>query len=264
MSINPTHYEVIASVISHELNDDEVWFIGLATGLETIFLLSRIPLVGMSLAQHMHAPNSIMTVQGFIVNPVVSETPTAMESEFATELYDWRCECQNSKSLPTPDVGFGSSAQIDKYGNSNIVAIGDYHKPKVRLIGPINQPAHFSMFGREYVVFDHDKRNFVDKVDFVSGVGYVDGPGGREKLGLPGGGPRLILTDKAIFDFHSETKLAKLKSIHAGVSLDEVIENTGYTHDWVPDQVPVTPQPTDEEVRLIREVIDPEAKLLPR
>ena len=264
MSTKPTDYEVLAAVISHELNDDEVWFIGLATGLETIFLLSRIPLVGMSLAQHTHAPNSIMSVQGYIVNPEVREAPTAMESEYATELYDWRCECQNAKSLPTPDVGFGSSAQIDKYGNSNIVSIGDYHKPKVRLIGPINQPAHFSMFGREYIVFDHDKRNFVDKVDFVSGVGYVDGPGGREKLGLPGGGPRLILTDKAIFDFHPETKLARLKSINEGVSLEEIIENTGYTHDWVPDQVPVTPQPTDEEVRLIREVIDPEAKLLPR
>ncbi len=264
MSTKPTLYETMAAVISHELNDDEVWFIGLATGLETIFLLSRIPLVGMSLAQRTHAPNSFMSVQGFCVNPAVNETPTAMESEYATELYDWRCESQNSSSLPRPDVGFGSSAQIDKYGNSNIVAIGDYHRPKVRLIGPINQPAHFSLFGREYVVFDHQKRNFVDKVDFISGVGFLDGPGGRERLGLPGGGPRLILTDKAIFDFHPETKLARLKSVHPGVSLDEVIEDTGYMHDWVPDAVPETPLPTDEEVRLIREDIDPEAKLLPR
>ena len=205
------------------------------------------------------------------LNPVVSEIPTSMESEYDNALQDWRCECrQNTLIRPfSPergevDVGFGSAAQVDKYGNCNIVCIGDYHRPKVRLIGPINQPAHFSLFGREYIVFDHQKRNFVDKVDFISGVGYLDGPGAREKLGLPGSGLRMILTDKAIFDFHPETKLARLKYIHPGVSLDEVIENTGYTHDYVPKEVAETPSPTDEELRIIREVIDRRGVLLPR
>lgn len=269
MKTKATKYEIMAAAISHELNDNECWFIGLATGLQTIFLLSRIPMVGMSLAQHTHAPNSFMMVQGFIMNPVVSELPTGMECEFATELYDWRCEAQNNSlvssfSAKEMDVGFGSSAQIDKYGNSNIVAIGDYHKPKVRLIGPINQPAHFSLFGREYIVFDHQKRNFVDKVDYISGVGFLDGPGSREKLGLSGSGPRLIITDRAIFDFDPKTKLARLKYVHPDVSLDWVIENTGYIHDWIPKKVAETPLPTDEELRLIREVIDPNARLLPR
>jgi glutaconate CoA-transferase subunit B len=205
------------------------------------------------------------------MNPVVSEIPTGMESEFGTLLRDWRCECwSNSLISPTCpgrgdiDVGFGSAAQVDKYGNCNIVSIGDYHKPTVRLIGPINQPGHFSLFGREFIVVEHEKRNFVDRVDFISGVGYLDGPGGREKLGLTGKGPCIILTDKAIFDFDSETKLARLKSIHPGVSLDEVIENTGYAHDFVPEKVPETPPPTDEELKLIREVIDPRGVLLPR
>jgi glutaconate CoA-transferase subunit B len=269
MSSEPTRYEIMAAAISHELNDNELWFIGLATGMQTIFLLSRIPMVAMSLAQHTHAPNSFIMVQGYIMNPVIGELPTGMESEFATELYDWRCEAQNNSLVSAyvakeMDVGFGSAAQIDKYGNSNIVAIGDYRRPKVRLIGPINQPAHFALFGREYVIFDHQKRNFVDKVDFISGVGYYDGSGGREKLGLPGGGPRLIITDKAIFDFDPDTKLARLKYIHPGESLEWIIENTGYTHDWVPENVLETPLPTEDEVRLIREVIDPEAKLLPR
>ena len=271
MSMEPTPYEVMAAAISHELNDFENWFIGLATGPTTILLLSRVPITGMALAQHTHAPNSFMLVSGWLMNPVVSEIPTVMESEFGTLLRDWRCECYSS-SLISPtcagrgdiDVGFGSAAQVDKYGNCNIVSIGDYHKPTVRLIGPINQPGHFSLFGREFIVVEHEKRNFVDKVDFISGVGYLDGPGGREKFGLTGKGPCIIFTDKAIFDFHPETKLARLKSIHPGVSLDEVIENTGYNHDFVPDHVPETPPPTDEELRLIREVIDPLGKLLPR
>ena len=271
MSMEPTPYEVMAAAISHELNDFENWFIGLATGPTTILLLSRVPITGMALAQHTHAPNSFMLVSGWLMNPVVSEIPTGMESEFGTLLRDWRCECwSNSLISPTCpgrgdiDVGFGSAAQVDKYGNCNIVSIGDYHKPTVRLIGPINQPGHFSLFGREFIVVEHEKRNFVDRVDFISGVGYLDGPGGREKLGLTGSGPCIIFTDKAIFDFDPETKLARLKSIHPGVSLDEVIENTGYIHDFVPEKVPETPPPTDEELRLIREVIDPRGVLLPR
>ncbi len=271
MSTKPTPYEIMAAAISRELNDYENWFIGLATGETTILLLARVPLTGMALAQHTHAPNSFMVVTGVLLNPVVSEIPTGMESEFGTVFRDWRCECWNNSLIsPTSaargeiDVGFGSAAQVDKYGNCNIVCIGDYHRPKVRLIGPINQPGHFALFGREFIVVEHEKRNFVDRVDFISGVGYLDGPGARERLGLTGGGPCVIFTDKAIFDFDSETKLARLKSIHPGVSLDEVIENTGFTHDYIPDKVPETPLPTEEEVKLIREVIDPRGVLLPR
>jgi len=74
----------------------------------------------------------------------------------------------------------------------------------------------------------------------------------------------MILTDKATFDFDPETKLVRLKSIHPRVSLDDVIENTGYIHDYVPKEVPETPLPTDEELRLIREVIDPRGMLMSR
>jgi glutaconate CoA-transferase subunit B len=271
MSTKPTAYEVMAAAISRELQDFENWFIGLATGPKTILLLSRIPITGMALAQHTHAPNSFMLVAGWLMNPVVGEIPTGMESEFGTLLRDWRCEGWGNSLVPPTspergeiDVGFGSAAQVDKYGNCNIVCLGDYHRPRVRLIGPINQPGHFSLFGREFIVVEHEKRNFVDRVDFISGVGYLDGPGAREKLGLTGGGPCIIFTDKAIFDFDPDTKLARLKSIHPGVSIDEIIENTGYSHDYIPEIVPETPPPTDEELHLIREVIDPRGVLLPR
>ena len=264
----PTVYEVMATAIAHELKDDENWFIGLATGEETIFLLSRIPIAAMGLANLTHAPNSNMFVAGWIINPVPSEIPTGMESEYDNPLQYWRCEAHvntlsYSYGLHEVDAGFGSAAQIDKYGNCNIACIGDYYKPKVRLIGPINHPAHFTLFGREYIIVDHDRRNFVDKVDFITGPGFLDGPGARERIGLTGGGPRLIITDKAIFDFDRQTKLVRLKSVHPGVTLDDVIANTGYTHDWIPKEVPETPLPTEEELRLLREVVDPGSKLLP-
>ncbi len=271
MDAKPSVYEVMATAIAHELKDFENWFIGLATGSETILLLSRIPMAGMALARHTHAPNSFMLVAGWLMNPVVSEIPTGMESEFGTVLRDWRCECRQNSLIRAAsagrgeiDVGFGSAAQVDKYGNCNIVCIGDYRAPKVRLVGPINQPGHFSLFGREFIVVKHEKRNFVDRVDFISGVGYLDGPGAREKLGLIGGGPHVIFTDKAIFDFDPKTKLARLKSIHPGVSLDEVVANTGFSHDFIPETVSETPPPTDKELRLLREIIDPRGVLLPR
>ena len=270
MSTKPTTYEVMATTISHELKDNEKWFLGLATGEQTILMLSRVPIAGMALAQLTHAPNSVPLVFGWILNPVASEIPTGCESTIGTELYDWSCECQDTNgtrayfaSRGEVDVGFGSVAQIDKYGNCNSTAIGDYYKPSVRLIGPINLTGHLALFGREIIVFDHQKRNFVDKVDYVTGVGFIDGPGAREKLDMVGGGPCMILTDKAVFDFHPETKLARLKSVHPGVSLDWVIENTGFTHDYVPKEVPETPLPTDEELRLIREVVSPGGVLLP-
>ncbi|MFQ6074827.1 MAG: CoA-transferase subunit beta [Candidatus Bathyarchaeia archaeon] len=270
-SEKPTVWEVMATAVAHELKDDEKWFIGLATGEKTRMLLQCVPIVGMALAQHTHAPNSTMLVAGWIHNPIVREIPTGMESEFGTELKDWRCEAQISDGGPTicyrrgdVDVGFGSAAQIDKYGNCNIVCIGNYHKPKVRLIGPIFQPGHFSLFGKEIIIVDHEKRNFVDRVDYISGVGYLDGPGARERLGLIGSGPCMVLTDLAVFDFDEETKLIRLKSVHPGVTVEQVRENTGFTHEYIPKRVPTTPLPTPEELRIIREVIDPRGVLFPR
>jgi len=160
------------------------------------------------------------------------------------------------------DVGFGSAAQVDKYGNCNTVAIGDYNRPHVRLVGPINQPGHFSLFGREIIIMPHEKRNFVDRVDFISGAGYLDGPGARERRGLHRGGPCMILTDKATFRFDPETRLAVLASVHPGIEVDEVVASTGYIHDFVPAAVGVTPAPTAKELRLLRQVIDPSGAML--
>ncbi len=271
MSDKATIYEVMAAAIARELRDHELWFLGMSTGPQTILLLTRLPIVAMALAQHTHAPNSWMLVAGWVMNPVVRQVPTRMESEFGTSLGEWPCEAYNNSLAMSYcaarheiDVGFGSAAQVDKYGNCNTVAIGPYERPKVRLVGPINQPGHFSLFGREIIIVPHEKRNFVDRVDFVSGAGYLDGPGRREELGLTRGGPCMILTDKAVFRFDSETGLAMLASIHPGIPLDEVVAETGYTHKYVPAEIEQTPLPTPHELHLMRETLDPEARMLPR
>jgi glutaconate CoA-transferase subunit B len=264
-------YEVMAGVIARELRDRELWFLGMSTGPETILMLTRIPIVAMALAQRTHAPNSWMLVAGWVMNPDVSKAPTRMESEFGTTLGEWPSEAYNNSLTMSYvaarheiDVGFGSAAQVDRYGNCNTVAIGDYAKPRVRLIGPVNQPGHFSLFGREIVIMPHERRNFVDRVDFVSGAGYLDGPGGRERRGLMRGGPVMILTDKAVFRFAPDTRLAVLASVHPGYSVDEVVASTGFSHDFVPASVAQTVLPSAEELRLVRQEIDPLGVMLPR
>ncbi|NLE95693.1 MAG: hypothetical protein GX600_08450 [Dehalococcoidia bacterium] len=264
-----TVYEVMATAIARELRDSELWFLGMSTGPQTILMLTRIPIAAMALAQQTHAPNSWMLVAGWVMNPDVSKVPTRMESEFGTTLGQWPCEAYNNSLAMSYvaarheiDVGFGSAAQVDKYGNCNTVAIGDYNRPHVRLVGPINQPGHFSLFGREIIIMPHEKRNFVDRVDFISGAGYLDGPGARERRGLHRGGPCMILTDKATFRFDPKTRLAVLASVHPGIEVDEVVASTGYIHDFVPAAVGVTPAPTAKELRLLRQVIDPSGAML--
>ena len=150
---------------------------------------------------------------------------------------------------------------MDKEGNLNSVCVGDYRKPKVQLSGPIMVTEHFACFGREYIMMPrHEKRVFVDKVDYIAGVGYPGGMEGRKKLGLSGEGPKYIYTPKCVFSFDEEGKLY-VRSIHPGVTKEDLIENTGFDLGDL-SKVPTTPEPSDEELRIIREVIDPTGMML--
>ena len=265
-----TTEEVMAAAISKELKDGEVGFTGLATGTRTATLIVGIPLVAMGLAQQTHAPNFTIMCAGWLLNPKLDEIPT-IESEFDCRLLSWTCEariCDDENIVYMArrgdiDVGFCSAAQIDKYGNTNSVSIGEYRKPKVRLVGAIFQTEHMSIFNREIVMIDQERRNFVERVDFISGVGYLDGPGARERVGLKRGGPCKVVTNMAILGFDPITKRMRVESVHPGFTIEDVRKNTGFEL-LAPDPVPQTSPPTAEEVRLIREKIDPRGVLIPR
>jgi glutaconate CoA-transferase subunit B len=248
----PTKWEIMASIISHELKDGDVMFLGMSTGEITTILHTYVPGVGLALARRSHAPNCYITsTDSLLMERILGDN---MKVISAANIY-----------LGEIDIGLSSCAQVDKHGNQNIVTIGDYDKPSVRLVGPILQPTHLSYMKREIIAVDHEARNFVDKVDFISGVGHQDlGDLSREAIGLPGTGPCMIMTDLCIFDFPAETKLATLKWTYPGVSVDDVRENTNFVHDYIPDRVNTAPLPTQEEIRLIREEFDPDAQLLPR
>ena len=261
--------ELLTVTIARDLKDGERGFTGMATGGRTGVLIVGIPIAAMALAKRTHAPNLTILYTGHIVNPVLSEIKTLYES--GPSLATIRCEARQKTAdifsmvrRGEIDFGFSSGAQIDQYGNINTTVIGDYHRPSLRMLGSVLLPEHFSLFGREYVLIDHNPRKFVPRVDFISGAGFIDGgPNAREQAGLRHGGPRWVLTELGVFDFDEATGRMRVKSIHPGYTLAEVQERTGFDL-IVPPEIPETRPPTDEEIRLLRTEIDPHGVLTGR
>jgi glutaconate CoA-transferase subunit B len=127
------------------------------------------------------------------------------------------------------DIGFLSAAQIDRFGNINTTVIGDsYAEPKVRLPGAGGAPEIAASCREVIVVVRQTKRTFVSRVDFVTSVGFGDGPGCRERLGLTGAGPRKIITDLGVLEPDPATLELVLTGVYPGVSVLEIKERTGW------------------------------------
>ncbi|MBL8774710.1 MAG: CoA-transferase [Acidimicrobiales bacterium] len=150
-------------------------------------------------------------------------------------------------------------SQIDRYGNMNIACIGDWRQPKAQLLGVRGAPGNTINHTCSYWVPNHGTRSFVEKVDYVSGVGY------DRAAALPGDSARFheirrVVSNLGVFDFETPDHTMRLRSVHPGVTVDEVIEATGFEL-VVPDDVPESRPPTVEEQQLIHEVIDPNGLL---
>ena len=148
--------------------------------------------------------------------------------------------------------------QVDKYGNQNMSIGGDINKPTFR--GPgITGLQTFSCFMERYYIYTrvHDKRTFVDTVDFISCPGYKNKYGERKDWGLDKWnlGPTLVVTPIALMDFEEETKHMQLKSVHPGHTVEEVKANTGFEL-IIPEKVETTSPPTEEEIDLLRTQVD--------
>ncbi|MEP7457282.1 CoA-transferase [Phyllobacterium sp. SB3] len=265
----PTLPELLATALAKTFRDEEVGFTGLVTGNAAALFATAIPVAAMQLARLTHAPGLTILLAGWSHNPDLSQLDEIPDSEFDAVLRDLPCEAQQvdypgQYSLKRGDVSFGfsSGAQIDITGSLNSVCIGDYHRPKVRLVGPILQPEHMTLFGREYIMMPrHDARTFIEKVDYVSGVGYPGGLKGRRDLGLEKGGPELVMTPKCVFEFDKIAGSMIIRSIHPGVSAEELRRSTGFDLGDLTN-VALTDSPDREELRLLREVIDPKGLLL--
>ncbi|HID89277.1 MAG TPA: CoA-transferase subunit beta [Anaerolineae bacterium] len=155
------------------------------------------------------------------------------------------------------EVAFLGAAQIDRFGNLNTTVIGDYHHPRVRLPGSGGACDIATHARRVFIVTRLQRRRFVERLDFVTSPGHLDGGNRRQELGIPGGGPALVVTDRAIFTFDDETREMTLSSLHPGVALEEVQAEVGWDLRVSPNLRETEP-PTEEELRILREELDPQ------
>jgi len=154
------------------------------------------------------------------------------------------------------EYGFLGGAQIDPYGNLNSTVIGEHERPKVRLPGSGGGNDVGSHCWQTIAIMRHDRRRFVEKVDFITTPGYLRGPGTRKEAGLPAGtGPFRVVSNLAIMGYYPETLRMMLLSTQPGISVDEVLENTGFELILGKD-IEENPPPTAEELQILREEVD--------
>jgi glutaconate CoA-transferase subunit B len=227
---------------------------------KSVFVGTGLPIIASMLAQKLHAPNLLIMFEAGGVGPQIPTIPisvgdsrTFYRGVMAASMDYVMCCAQ----LGHLDYGFLGAAQIDPYGNLNTTVIGPHDRPKVRLPGSGGANDLGSLCWRNIVLMRQDTRKFVEKLDFLTTPGYLTGPGAREEAGLPSGtGPYRVITQLGVMGFDDATKRMKLLSVHPGVTVAEVKENTGFEL-IIPPNVTTTDPPGEEELRLLRGVIDP-------
>jgi len=245
--------ELMVSASSRELRDHEVVFVGIG-----------IPQLGALLAQRTHARNLTLVYESGVIGtrparlPLSIGDPTLVSGTYGIfNFYETFSQLLQRGFI---DVGFIGGAQVDKFGNINSTVIGDYDKPKVRLPGSGGGCEITGLSKRTIIITPHEKRRLVEKVDFVTSPGYLNGPGAREEFGLEGG-PSAVITTMGVLRFDEKTKEMYLSSYHPGVSIDQAKQNTGWDLKISPT-VKETEPPTVDEVKILREELDPQGIFL--
>jgi glutaconate CoA-transferase subunit B len=226
----------------------------------TCFIGTGIPMLAAMLASKTTAPNLVPVFEFGGTGAIMEELPLAVGEArtFHKGISALGiCDTMETAQRGFIDYGFLGGAQIDPYGNLNSVVIGDHDHPKARLPGSGGGNDVGSHCWQTIAIMQHDARRFIPKVDFLTTPGYLSGPGAREKAGLPRGtGPMAVVSTLALMDYDPDTCWMRLKALHPGVSVEQVKENTGFEL-IIPDQVGQNDPPSAEELRLLREEIDP-------
>jgi glutaconate CoA-transferase subunit B len=227
----------------------------------TVAVGTGVPCAAAMLAQRLHAPQLTIFFEAGGIAPQLPTMPisvgdsrTFYRALMATSMADIMETCQRGMI----DFTFLGGAQIDPYGNLNSSLIGsEYNRPRVRFPGSGGANDLASLCWRILVVTNHDHRRFVEKLDFLTTPGYLTGPGTREKAGLPAGtGPYRVITDLAILGYHPETLRMQVLSLHPGVTRQQVQDATGFALTFA-DPLGTTAPPSEPELRILREEVDP-------
>jgi len=234
----------------------------------TVVVGTGAPCAAAMLAQKTHSPNLTIMFEAGGVAPILPAMPISVGDSrtfhraiLASSMPDIMETCQRGMV----DYTFLGGAQIDMYGNINSTMIGDNHaKPKVRFPGSGGANDLASLCWRTMMMTVQDAKRFTEKIDFITSPGYLTGGNSRYDAGLPKGtGPYRIITQMAIMGFEEKTKRMKVLSINPGYSREDVQSNCGFELLWA-DKISNTDQPHADELRILREDVDPQRYIIGR
>jgi glutaconate CoA-transferase subunit B len=249
LKANYTAGELLAILSARQLKDGQVVFAGVG-----------IPLLAATLAQRLHCPGLTILFEGGVIGAFIEP------GKLPPSTNDQRCTSSANMVLGSAevllllqrgyvDVGFMGGAQIDQYGNLNSSFIGDPAKPKTRLPGT-GGGNDISSLTNMIVAMKHEKRRFVENVDFITSPGWLAGGQTRRDAGLPAGGMYRVVTELAVFGFDETTRRLTPLALNPGVTREQVQDNTGFRLEFSHD-TGVTEPPTEHELSTLR-MLDPE------
>jgi glutaconate CoA-transferase subunit B len=242
--------ELMAVTAAREIVEGEIVFAG--TGL---------PMLGAMLAQRTHAPHCCIIFEAGTVASQLAHLPMsvgdprvmrgAATAAGLSEVFNYVLQAGRV------DVGFLSGAQIDQFGNINSTSIGaNPLHPQVRFPGSGGSCDIACLARRTVIIALHEKRRFAEKIDYVTSPGWLEGEDSRRKAGLVRGGPSVVVTTKGVMRFRPDTKKMYLASYHPGLTAQAVADDTGFALNIADARE--TAVPTPDELRILREIVDPE------
>jgi glutaconate CoA-transferase subunit B len=247
--------EMMAIAAAREIKDGDIVFCG--TGISMLAAMA---------AKHISAPNSIIFFETGAIDSQLAEVPMAVGDPRVMHgaavngsLADAFATMQN-RFTGRKVVGILGAAQIDPFGNLNSTVIGDYHQPTVRFSGSGGAADVGSFVSRTIIFMQQQRRKFVPRLDYFTCPGWIDGPGGRKRVGLPEGGPELVVTDMALMGFDASTKRMVLRGCYPGIDPAQVLENMGFEIDI--SQADTVPEPSEAELAILRDKCDPQRLIL--
>jgi glutaconate CoA-transferase subunit B len=226
---------------------------------DNVFVGVGLPNLACNLARRTHAPSLQLIYEAGVIGARPARLPLSIGDPTLVSGAAAVCSMYDIFSLylqrGNVDVGFLGGAQIDRYGNINATVIGDYAHPKTRLPGSGGSMEIAAWANRCYIITPHQKRRFPERVDFITSAGFLGGRAEREATGVRGGGPAAVVTNLGILEPDATGELI-LTAIHPGVAVEQVCTNTGWDLKVVPE-LRTTEPVTEEELRILREELDP-------
>jgi glutaconate CoA-transferase subunit B len=244
-----TNTQMMAVALARQIKDGMTCIIG--TGL---------PLIGATIAKYTTAPNAMLVFESGIIDGNPQELPTSVSylriARGASDLwpeYRYLGFQNNAYKKHQIDLGFLGGAQIDPFGNLNSTCVGDYWHPQARFTGSGGANG-IATNVNTVIIMKHEKRRFCEKVDYITSPGWIDGPEGRRKLGLPEVGPQALVTDLGIMRFDEETRRLYLAEYFPGVTPQQVLENTGFDMDI--SRAVESPPPSNDTLAVLQKLLD--------